>query len=189
MKSTFRPRSAWFQNRWFFHPAILPKTQAQRGYVTDEASQRLSSGFESRSSTPGIPRWHSGKESACQCRTAKTQVGFLDQEYPLEEEMANCSSILAWKTPWTEETGGLQTMRLQSQTWLRDWACLQSQAFLVEALEGGATKGSAIHLCSSLSPPTWKVSSKGIWVDGRKLQYFWVWQQSRFKVLPQGGSY
>ena len=34
------------------------------------------------------------------------QVRSLDQEDPLEEEMATCSSILAWKIPWTEETGG-----------------------------------------------------------------------------------
>ena len=29
------------------------------------------------------------------------------------EEMATCSSILAWKIPWTEEPGGLQAVRLQ----------------------------------------------------------------------------
>ena len=34
------------------------------------------------------------------------QVRFLDQEYPLEEEMATHSSILAWKIPWAEEPGG-----------------------------------------------------------------------------------
>ena len=32
----------------------------------------------------------------------------LSQEYPLEEDMATHSSILAWKIPWTEEAGGLQ---------------------------------------------------------------------------------
>ena len=39
----------------------------------------------------------------------ETQVQSLGQEDPLEEEMATCSSILAWKTPWTEEPGGLQS--------------------------------------------------------------------------------
>ena len=34
-----------------------------------------------------------------------TQVRSLGQEDPLEEEMATHSSILAWKIPWTEETG------------------------------------------------------------------------------------
>ena len=37
----------------------------------------------------------------------------LGWEDPLEEEMATHSSILAWRTPWTEEPGGLQSMGLQ----------------------------------------------------------------------------
>ena len=40
----------------------------------------------------------------------ETQVGSLDQEDRLEEEMATHSSILAWRIPWTEEAGGLQSM-------------------------------------------------------------------------------
>ena len=35
------------------------------------------------------------------------------QEDPLEKEMATHSSILAWRIPWTEEPGGLQSMGLQ----------------------------------------------------------------------------
>ena len=42
--------------------------------------------------------------------TQETQVGSLGQEDPLEEEMATHSSILAWKIPWTEESGGLQSL-------------------------------------------------------------------------------
>ena len=37
----------------------------------------------------------------------ETQVQTLDQEDPLEKEMATHFSILAWKIPWTEEPGGL----------------------------------------------------------------------------------
>ena len=37
------------------------------------------------------------------------QIQSLDQEDPLEEEMATHSSILAGEIPWTEETGGLQS--------------------------------------------------------------------------------
>ena len=40
----------------------------------------------------------------------ETQVRSLGQEDPLEEEMATHSSIVAWRIPWTEETGGLQSM-------------------------------------------------------------------------------
>ena len=43
----------------------------------------------------------------------ETQVLFLDQEDPLEKEMATHSSIVAWRTPWTEEPGGLQSIGLQ----------------------------------------------------------------------------
>ena len=37
----------------------------------------------------------------------------LSREDPLEEEMATHSSILAWKIPWTEEPGGLESMGSQ----------------------------------------------------------------------------
>ena len=47
----------------------------------------------------GLPRCASGKE--------------LGQEDPLEEEMATHSSILAWRTPWTEKPSGLQSTGLQ----------------------------------------------------------------------------
>ena len=43
----------------------------------------------------------------------ETQVGSLGQEDHLEKRMATHSSILAWRIPWTEEPGGLQSMRLQ----------------------------------------------------------------------------
>ena len=36
----------------------------------------------------------------------------------MEKEMATHSSILAWKSPWTEEPGGLKSMGLH------DWACV-----------------------------------------------------------------
>ena len=43
----------------------------------------------------------------------ETWVRTLDQEDPLEEEMATGFSILAWKMPWTEEPGELQSMGSQ----------------------------------------------------------------------------
>ena len=47
--------------------------------------------------------------------SAKQETGdrLLGQEDPLEEEMAAHSSVLAWKIPWTEEPGGLQSMGSQ----------------------------------------------------------------------------
>ena len=43
----------------------------------------------------------------------ETQVWSLGQEDPLEKGITTHSSILAWRIPWTEEPGGLQSMRLQ----------------------------------------------------------------------------
>ena len=43
----------------------------------------------------------------------ETPVPSLDGEDPLEEEMATYSSTPAWKIPWTEEPGGLQSMGSQ----------------------------------------------------------------------------
>ena len=43
----------------------------------------------------------------------KTQVRSLGKEDPLEKGMAIHSGILAWRIPWTEELGGLQSMASQ----------------------------------------------------------------------------
>ena len=48
------------------------------------------------------------KNSPAMQETQETQVWSLCQEDPLEEGMATHSSILAWRIPWTEESGGLQ---------------------------------------------------------------------------------
>ena len=45
--------------------------------------------------------------------TLEIQIQSLGQEDPLEGEMATHSSIFAWKVPWTEVSGGLQSMGSQ----------------------------------------------------------------------------
>ena len=45
--------------------------------------------------------------------TRETWVQSLGQEDPLKKEMATHSSILAWRIPWTEEPGGVQSMGSQ----------------------------------------------------------------------------
>ena len=53
----------------------------------------------------------SGKGPAYKGRRLKeTRVQSLGQEDPLEEGMATHTSILAWRIPWKEEPGGLQSM-------------------------------------------------------------------------------
>ena len=49
----------------------------------------------------------------------ETQVRSLGQENPLETGMATCSNILAWRIPWTEEPGWLQSMGSQVR---HNWA-------------------------------------------------------------------
>ena len=50
--------------------------------------------------------------------TQETQIQSLGWEDPLEKGMATHSSILAWRIPWTEEPGGLQSIGLQRATLL-----------------------------------------------------------------------
>ena len=50
----------------------------------------------------------------------ETWVKSLGWEDPVEKEMATHFTILAWRIPWTEEVGGLQSMGLQSRTGLSD---------------------------------------------------------------------
>ena len=71
-----------------------------------------------------LPWWCSGKESACKCRKHRDTGQSLSWEDPLDKEikthssilaekaMATHSSTLAWKIPWAEEPGGLQSMGL-----------------------------------------------------------------------------
>ena len=51
-----------------------------------------------------------------------TWVWSLGREDPLEEGMATHCSILAWRIPWMEEPGGLQSWGCKSQTRLGNWA-------------------------------------------------------------------
>ena len=50
----------------------------------------------------------------------ETRVQSLSQEDALEKEMATHSSTLAWRSPWREEPGRLQSMGLQSRTQLSE---------------------------------------------------------------------
>ena len=54
-----------------------------------------------------------GSESKASTYNAETRFQSLGGEDPLEKEMATHSSILAWKIPWTEEPGRLQSMGSQ----------------------------------------------------------------------------
>ena len=66
--------------------------------------------YNSRLHLP-VPEWFSGKKNppAIKKTQEKPWVRSLGREDPLEENMATHSSILAWRIPWTEEPGGLQS--------------------------------------------------------------------------------
>ena len=76
-----------------------------------------------------FPGASDGKESTCK---AGDQVWYLGWEYPLEEEMATHSSILAWRIPWTEEPGRLLCMGLQraGHDWMTNTFTFHFHAFM-----------------------------------------------------------
>ena len=77
----------------------------------------------------GFPGGTSGKELACQRRKHETQVQSLGVKDPLEESMATHSS-LAWRLPWTEKPGGLQSIR--SRRVGHDWTTKHRRTLLLE---------------------------------------------------------
>ena len=58
----------------------------------------------------GFPGGTSGKETTCQCRCKRHS---FDLWVGMEKGMATHSSVLAWRIPWTEEPGGLQSVGSQ----------------------------------------------------------------------------
>ena len=81
---------------------------------------RLSNWTHTYSTPKGLSKWSYWYRTHLPSQeTLEMQVQFLDQEDPLEKDMATYSSILAWRIPWTEEPGGLQSIGLQRvrQNW------------------------------------------------------------------------
>ena len=77
----------------------------------------------------------------------ETLVWSLGRKDPLEKEMATHSSILAWKIPWMEEPGRLQSMGLQRVR--HDWATSLS-LFLSMSSESMISPNQLIHCCPLL---------------------------------------
>ena len=73
--------------------------------------------------TQGFPGGARGNEPTCRCRRRKEAlIQSLGREEPLEEGMATHSTLLAWKIPWTEEPGALQS--IGSRRVKHDWSDL-----------------------------------------------------------------
>ena len=76
----------------------------------------------------GLPRWLSGKESACQCRSCRRRsFDKLSQEDSWRRKWQP-SSILAWRIPWTGEAWRA-SVHGDTKSWTRpsDWACTHTK--------------------------------------------------------------
>ena len=97
----------------------------------------------------GLPRWHSGKESSCQCRRCRFDPWVWED--PLEKEMATHSSILVRKIQWTEELVGRTTVHgatkeldmiewlNNSKWWRAQWEVQLGRWLFPENFDGRAT--------------------------------------------------
>ena len=80
------------------------------------------------------------------------QVRSLGWEDLLEKGMATYSSILAWRISWTEEPGGLQSMRLQNvgRNWVTNTCIIALLCSLVSVVQWSESA-----ICIHVSPPSW----------------------------------
>ena len=89
-----------------------PKHKQEQRSINGTTSYRLQEEYGSVWAQGGFSGGPSGKEPVCQC-WRQIQIQSLGQEDPLEEDVATYSSLLAWRIPWTEEPGRLQSEGLQ----------------------------------------------------------------------------
>ena len=110
----------------------------------------------------------------------ETRVWFLGGEDPLEKEMAAHSSTLAWKIPWMEEPGGLQSMG--SQRIGHDWVTsLSFLSFRVKGIHWGLEK-SHIHMHThtqdEIAWDLWAIRKIYLSLNDQCLCHFWQSESS-----------
>ena len=125
--------------------------------------------------------------------TSATQVWSLGQEYPLEKEMSTHSRTLAWKIPWTEERGRLQSMGLQRvghdwETSLPFLYCYYllilfltfSTMYYVHVYTWPIASNCCVKVCVCMD---WTVSLKGMLKF--KPPYLWmrIWKENLWNVI------
>ena len=113
------------------------------------------------------------KNSRAVQETQKMQVWSLSQDDSLEKDMATHSSILAWKIPWTEEPGGLQSIGLQTAG--HDWTI--NIFFFSEVLkktygEGSGTPLQYSRLENAMDGGAWEAAVHGVAKSRTWLSYF-----------------
>ena len=107
------------QEHWSGLPFPSPMRESERVEVILETIKFIVSfaNYFYLSTRNGLPWWHYWQRVCLRIQETQ-ETGFLSLSltqgfYPLDEEMATHSSILAWKIPWTEEPDKLQSMGLQ----------------------------------------------------------------------------
>ena len=111
----------------------------------------------------------------------ETQVWSLDQEDLLEKEVATCSSILAWRIPWTEEPGDPQSMG--SQRIGHDWETSTSLHFMVLLV--------VMYECESWTiqkAEHWRTDAFEQWCWRRLLRVLWTTRRSNQSFLKEINS-
>ena len=121
----------------------------------------------------GLPWWLRGLSVCLQCR----RPGFDPWvgKIPLEMEMATHSSTLAWRIPWTEESGGLQFMGSQrvEHDWVTSLSLSLSKQFY---LKKNNSRDMGYPGRDSLKLVVAKDISNSAWMDGRnKGSRVWPW--------------
>ena len=115
-------------------PPGAPRTSASQLHSAPEDLPVSVMHVSEGSIAPAIPEGYMLKAASLAAPVVKalpamleTEVQALDQDDPLEEGMVTHSSILAWRIPWTEEPGGLQSKGLQRAGY--DWSDLAHTQF------------------------------------------------------------
>ena len=107
-----------------------PRREVMRRQETSGfGEEKRDSFFAVEQAKDGLPGWHQWSRIHLPMQeTQETQLQSLGQEDPLEEEMATHSGVLAWRIPWTEKSGRLQSIGLQRvrHDW-SDWAQTQAK--------------------------------------------------------------
>ena len=95
---------------YFFKSCFKIEVELIYKVVLVSGTQKSDSDSHTQKYMSGLPWWLSGKESTC---NAGVPGSVLESERFPGERNGNHSSILAWEIPWTEESGGLQSMGSQ----------------------------------------------------------------------------
>ena len=148
------------------NPAEHVSVTARRWHCLRSNPKRVSFYLDKSQQLWGFPGGSVVKNLPAMQEAQETRVPSLGQEDPLEEEMATHSSIPAWKIPWTEEAGGLQSVVLhESNTTAQEcWALVSSSVqwkelkvtaargqckdFLNEQMEGTSLGVQQLRLCA-----------------------------------------